>query len=82
MNEFRTALNLKLLQSDINDYGIENFDQDRFGEYPILNVPYTQESIILKIKKGIIFILGYHKRQLSHKYFVFYKTYEIGRAHV
>lgn len=53
MNTFTSALKLKLDQSQNNNYGIENYDEDRFGPLPI-----HSKGILKSVKEIIKGILG------------------------
>ena len=64
MNNFRNALDIKLLQSKNNNYGIDNFDVARHGAYPHVNELSTRQSTFVKIKgvvKIITLIIRYSK---------------------
>ncbi len=52
MSDFKKALDKKIIQSLKNNYGIENYDEYRFGKYPI-NI---HDAIPLKVKKRLSLI--------------------------
>jgi len=75
MNNFKKRLDKKINQSLKNNYGVENYDEYRFGEFPInVNVSPQNKSkqpltfYILKknIKKGIKKIIGYNSESKSY----------------
>ena len=53
MNSFKKALDKKIVQSLKNNYGIENYDEYRFGQYPLIN----KESSKIKVKRSFIYQL-------------------------
>lgn len=62
MNDFKNALNKKIKQSIKNNYGIENYDEYRFGSYPTnSNNKNAWELLSLKnLKKVVKKIIGHH----------------------
>lgn len=63
MSLFRDELRKELALSERNNFGIENYDELRFGKYP-----YREEGIWVKIKRMIKDLTGYH-RSLEKKQF-------------
>lgn len=61
MNNFKRSLKKKLLQSQYNNYGIDNYDEYRFGRLIKVDIPTS--DLLIKIKRGIKKITGYKKRQ-------------------
>jgi len=57
MNNFKRALERKLIQSQYNNFGIDNYDENRFGKFPSENE--IQISKIYKIKRLLKKIIGY-----------------------
>ncbi|PVX46608.1 FkbM family methyltransferase [Flavobacterium sp. 103] len=49
MSDFKKALDKKIIHSLKNNYGIENYDEYRFGKYPVSN----NDAIPVKVKKPI-----------------------------
>lgn len=78
MNDFRSALGIKLLQSKTNNFGIDNFAVARFGAFPSVNAPSTQQSTFVKIKRVVKKIIGYKKKQILNIQDDFFKKYENG----
>jgi FkbM family methyltransferase len=62
MNDFLSALEKKLLQTQFNNLGIENYDELRFGRFPVENKLKT--STFIKIKNIIKKNIRYYKRQI------------------
>jgi hypothetical protein len=61
MNLFKSALIEELAQSQSNNFGIENFDEHRFGKMPD---QYTApNSFIYLLKQSVKKIIGYDKLQ-------------------
>lgn len=52
MDDFKKALDKKIIQSLKNNYGIENYDEYRFGKYPV----NTNDDLPVNIKKHMSFI--------------------------
>ena len=61
MNLFKSALIEELTQSQSNNFGIENFDQHRFGKMPDQYIAPT--SFFYLLKQSIKKIIGYDKLQ-------------------
>jgi len=78
MNNFRNALDIKLLQSKNNNYGIDNFDVARHGAYPHVNELSTRQSTFVKIKGVVKIIIGYEKKQFLKTKNKFLEKYEDG----
>lgn len=76
MNNFKTELELKLLQSKSNDFGIDNFDIARFGALPEPKLVLKQLSMLGKIKKLVKKIIRYKKVQSPNAQEVFLHKYE------
>lgn len=70
MNNFKNELNKKIRNSIKNEYGVENYDEYRFGTYPIkLNIKNSEKLLnVENFKKIIKKIIGYHP-----EYNAFYK---------
>ena len=51
MSNFISAIEKKLHQSQVNNFGIDNYDEYRFGEFP-------RQPAFIKIKKVIKNITG------------------------
>lgn len=62
MNDFKSVFLKKIKQSLSNNFGVENYDEHRFGVFPSVNVSKT--TTFKKIKRGIKKIIGYEKRQI------------------
>lgn len=66
MNNFKKALDKKIIKSLKNNYGVENYDEYRFGEFPINinnNVKKRKNQArpaINKLKKIVKKIIGYN----------------------
>ncbi len=52
MSDFKKALDIKIIQSLNNNYGVENFDEYRFGKYQV----NTGDGLLKKEKKPISFV--------------------------
>lgn len=52
MSDFKKALDKKIIQSLNNNYGVENFDEYRFGKYPV----NTSDGLLKKGKNPISFV--------------------------
>ncbi len=52
MSNFKKALDKKIIQSLKNNYGVENYDEYRFGKYPV-NI---NDDLHIKVKKPINFV--------------------------
>jgi len=80
---FRSALIEELRQSQLNNFGIENFDTYRFGEMPM---QYTPPDTLLHTTKQVVKkIIGYDKIQqkkafdeMQYNVFTALKEYEDG----
>lgn len=69
MTDFKKALNKKIKQSIYNNYGIENYDEYRFGKYPIdavRSIPKTNLTSIKGSKKAIKKFIGYHHKEEAY----------------
>ncbi len=70
MNDLKNELNKKIKHSFKNNYGVENYDEYRFGKYPIKsNNKNTGELLSIKnLKKIVKKIIGYSaENKLSYK---------------
>ncbi len=76
MNSFKRALEKKLIRSRYNNFGVENYDEYRFGKYPAENVPRT--SIIFRIKRRIKKTIGYKTGQILNTHNDFLTKYDDG----
>lgn len=76
MNNFKNALEKKLIQFHSNNFGIDNYDEYRFGEFPIVNAP--RPGTFIKIKRGIKKLISYDNRQIANSQNEFIKKYEDG----
>jgi FkbM family methyltransferase len=76
MNNFRSALEKKLIKSRYNSFGVDNYDEYRFGEFPNVNTPTLGTSV--KIKRVIKKIIGFNDRQFLNSYLEFFVKYEDG----
>lgn len=77
MKKFKNALKKKLLQSQLNNYGNENYDYSRFGELSKLNIE-PLPTIITKIKIIIQIFSNSKKDPLIKIYKDFLNQYEAG----
>lgn len=68
---FRWALNKKINKSRFNYFGIENFDEDRYGNY---QNRYSHKSLFKKIKNYIRIILGLYNSNQIKNYLVDLET--------
>lgn len=57
MSDFKKALDKKIIQSLKNNYGVENYDEYRFGKYPV-NI---NDDLYIKAKKPLNFVDGSKK---------------------
>lgn len=76
MNYFKNDLKRKLLQSQYNNFGIENYDEHRFGNFPKVNL--TLPDTLVKIKRLIKKTIGYKKRQFLNAHIEILIRYEDG----
>lgn len=76
MNNFKRALEKKLIQSQYNNFGVDNYDEYRFGKFPTVNE--LQISTIIKIKRLTKKIIGYKKKQILNSQKEFLTKYEDG----
>ena len=83
MNRFKSALKEELSQSQLNNFGIENFDEHRFGKMVVETDPHY--GLFHSIKQAVKKIIGYDKIQqkksfdvLLEKSFNELKKYEDG----
>jgi len=76
MHNFKSVLERKLLQSRYNNFGIENYDECRFGEFPKLNTP--SQGLYLKTKNIVKRIVGYKKNKYLNTQIKFLTKYESG----
>ena len=62
MTDFKNELNKKIRDSIKNDYGIENFDEYRFGKYPVKsnNRKINELLSVKNLKKIVKKIIGYN----------------------
>jgi FkbM family methyltransferase len=61
MGNFKNSLEKKLLVSRYNDFGIENYDINRFGD--VFNASYARQGVLYGIKKHIKLLIGYKEEQ-------------------
>jgi FkbM family methyltransferase len=73
MNTFRNNLAKKLVRSQSNNYGIDNFDEHRFGKFPSDN---ANRSSIFKIIRVIKKIIPSNKRRILNDHTAFLEQYE------
>jgi len=65
MNNFKLSLESKIQLSLSNNFGVENYDEYRFGK---LNVSHEQKvSIVKKIKRKIKKIIGFKKVEIERQ---------------
>lgn len=76
MNSFKSALNKKLVRSQSNNFGIDNYDEYRFGAFPNSIAP--RSSTFIKFKGLIKKIIGYKKRQFANNQNEFLNKYGDG----
>jgi FkbM family methyltransferase len=76
MSNFRKALEKKLLDSRYNNFGIENFDEYRFGKYPHANEKPLNRAELFK--RRISKYIGYNKKRFISTYEDFLLTYGEG----
>jgi len=76
MKNFERALTKKLLRSKSNDFGVENYDEHRFGEFPSINLPL--QSINISSKRIFKKIIGYRTRPFLNGQKKFLSKYECG----
>ena len=67
MNNFISALETKLILSQSNDFGIDNYDEFRFGKFGIPN--HSQSLNFKTLKRKIKRLIGYKKTQLLNSQF-------------
>lgn len=58
MKEFKQLLERKIVESLVNDFGVENFDEYRFGKYSTY-LEQNSLGVLDKLKKIIKTIIGY-----------------------
>ena len=75
MNNFKSTLEKKLIQSQSNNFGVDNYDEYRFGEFPTLNAAQRK---FIKIKRVIKKIISYKKTKILNSQNEFLKRYEDG----
>lgn len=66
MNMFKSALMEELSQSQSNNFGIENFDEHRFGKMPVQAVPSA--TLLYSIKQLVKKIIGYDRMQQTKSF--------------
>lgn len=69
MSDFKKALDKKIIQSLKNDYGVENYDEYRFGKYPFSTSDDLSKKTINFIdgsKKIVKKIVGYNSPKKSY----------------
>jgi hypothetical protein len=76
MNNFKKSLLKKLKQSQYNNFGVDNYDESRYGELPYLNELYP--GIFIKAKRVVKKIIGYNRRSNLNLHKEFLKRYEEG----
>ncbi len=87
MHMFKAALEKEIRQSQENNFGIENFDEHRFGKMPIAAKPTN--SLLHNLKKVVKKSIGYDKiskkklfDQTLQRIFNDLKEYEEGLEHL
>jgi hypothetical protein len=66
MSDFKKALDKKIIQSLKNNYGVENYDEYRFGKFPLSsNYNFSKTGLkslmsIYQLKKLIKKVIGYN----------------------
>ncbi len=76
MNNFKAALEKKLIQSRFNNYGIDNYDEYRFGKFPTSD--FTTPDVLRKIKNVIKKIIRYNQRKFLYSQVDFLNKYGAG----
>ncbi|MBK5214566.1 MAG: FkbM family methyltransferase [Flavobacteriaceae bacterium] len=72
MANFKKQLDRKIIQSLKNNYGVENYDEYRFGEFPLetksksIKAKKNPLSAIDKLKKVIKKIIGYNSKNNAY----------------
>ncbi len=69
MSDFKKALDIKIIQSLKNNYGVENYDEFRFGKYPLStneNLSRRAISFVDRSKKIIKKIIGYDSQKKAY----------------
>lgn len=76
MNNFKRALKKKLIHVQYNDFGSDNYDEYRFGDFPKRSAPLTGKYV--RIKRIIKKIISYKKGQFMDSQKEFLTKYEDG----
>lgn len=76
MGNFKRALEEKLIQSRYNNYGVDNYDEYRFGEFP--KEAAFNSGPLFKTKILVKKIVGYKKTRFLSNYKDFLLKYEEG----
>lgn len=63
MNNFKISLDSKIQLSLLNNYGVENYDEYRFGKSRVLE---HKTSLVKKLKRIIKKIIGYKKNEIKN----------------
>jgi FkbM family methyltransferase len=63
MTTFKSALEKKLVISQFNNFGIDNYDEYRFGNFPTINV--QESSAVFRIKNFIKKVIRYKNSQIQ-----------------
>lgn len=76
MNDFRSSLEEKLAQLPANDFGIDNYDESRFGEFPATKV--TRSGLLTGMRNAIKKLSRYEKRRMANRQNEFLIKYNDG----
>jgi len=74
MKSFKKELEKKLIKSRYNNYGVENYDEFRFGKFSKVNEPHI--GILIKFKRVIKKTIGYKKKLFLKPHIEFLEKYE------
>lgn len=80
MCSFQKELEKKLIKSRYNNFGVDNYDEFRFGKYP--QVITTPLSSIQIIKKRVSKFTGYGRVQFLSTFRDFFLKYDEGLQHL
>lgn len=76
MSNFRKEIEKKLIKSRYNNFGVENYDEYRFGKFP--EVIESEPSLFKRTKQVFKKIIGYKNRRYLLPYQEFLASYEAG----
>ena len=76
MNNFKKSLLKKLIQSQYNDFGADNYDESRYGELQLLYEP--SPGTFIKAKRVIKKIIGFNRSPLLNIHKEFLTSYGDG----